>query len=67
MRCWALTRAVRPDLPGDPKHPVTEPSLAEISAALERHGLAGERELWWTDYLRASEPAAQPANVPRHG
>lgn len=44
--CWALTRAVRPDLPGDPRHRIDEPSHAEIRAALERCGHAGEADLW---------------------
>lgn len=44
--CWALARAVRPDLAGDPKHQVVEPSLPEIAAALRRWGHAGEAELW---------------------
>jgi len=44
--CWAITRAVRPDLPADPRHDVREPSLAEIGAALDAHGLPGETDLW---------------------
>ena len=44
--CWALARAVRPDLPGDPKHRVVEPTFDAIAAALFAHGHAGERELW---------------------
>ena len=44
--CWALTRAVKPELPGDPRHRVHEPSHDEIAAALAKHGHAGERELW---------------------
>lgn len=44
--CWALTRAVRPDLPGDPRHRVEEPSADAIAAALARHGWPGEMELW---------------------
>ena len=54
--CWAIARAVRPDLPGDPKHRVVEPSLEEISAALRAHGHAGEPELW----------AAELAGATRH-
>lgn len=46
--CWALARAVRPELPGDPKHRVTEPTLEEIEAALRAHGHPGEAELWRT-------------------
>lgn len=44
--CWALARAVRPDLPGDPKHRVVEPSVGEIERQLRVHGHAGEAELW---------------------
>lgn len=44
--CWALVRAIRPQLPGDPRHVIREPALADISAALRLHGLAGEPELW---------------------
>lgn len=44
--CWALVRAVKPELPGDPRHVITEPSHAEIAAQLERHGHPGEAELW---------------------
>ena len=44
--CWALARAVRPDLPGDPRHDVSEPTLDEIAACLQIHGHAGELDLW---------------------
>jgi hypothetical protein len=44
--CWALARAVRPRLPGDPRHVVAEPSDEEIAAALHRHAFAGEAEQW---------------------
>ena len=44
--CWALARAVRPELPGDPKHRVEEPALAAIGDALRAYGHAGEAELW---------------------
>jgi hypothetical protein len=44
--CWALARAVSPQLPGDPKHPVEEPTLAQIAAELGQHGVPGEAELW---------------------
>lgn len=52
--CWALARAVRPDLPGDPKHRVIEPSLDEIAAALRMHGHPGETELWRGELARAA-------------
>ncbi|MDB6168886.1 MAG: hypothetical protein JWM88_1750 [Verrucomicrobia bacterium] len=44
--CWALARAIRPELPGDPKHAVEEPTLERIKAELENHGLPGEAALW---------------------
>lgn len=44
--CWALTRAARPELPGDPRHAVLEPELPALREALLRHGLPGEAELW---------------------
>lgn len=44
--CWALARAVRPALPGDPRHRVAEPSLGEIGDGLRQHGHPGEVELW---------------------
>ncbi len=44
--CWALTRAVLPQLPGDPKHAVSEPSAEEIAAQLALRGHKGEAELW---------------------
>jgi hypothetical protein len=44
--CWAIARAVRPDLPADPKHSVVEPSHEEISTALRAHGLPEETALW---------------------
>jgi hypothetical protein len=44
--CWALTRRLRPDLSGDPKHQVTEPTEDQIGAALDTHGLPGETALW---------------------
>ncbi len=43
---WAIVRQVRPDLPSDPKHEVTEPSLNEIKSGLETHGIAGEVDAW---------------------
>lgn len=49
--CWALTRVVRPELPGDPRHRVHEPATAEIAAMLDAHGIPGERHLW-EDVLR---------------
>ena len=44
--CWSIARRVMPELPGDPRHVVDEPSLKEIDAKLHRHGIAGEAKLW---------------------
>lgn len=44
--CWALARAVRPDLPGDPKHLVVEPTAEQIEKELAAHGHPGEAALW---------------------
>ncbi len=43
---WAISRAVRPEFPADPKHDVTEPTIAQIAGKLERHGIPGETSLW---------------------
>jgi tRNA G37 N-methylase TrmD len=43
---WAVTRHVRPDLAGDPKHTVTEPTHAEIEAGLRAYGLVSEIAEW---------------------
>ncbi len=39
---WAIVRQARPDLPGDPRHAVVEPGVAEIAARLP--GLGGDAE-----------------------
>ena len=44
--CWALCRAVRPEFPADPKHRVTEPTLALIAQKLDAYGIAGETARW---------------------
>ena len=44
--CWALARRVRPDLAGDPRHRVEEPSEAAIAASLSQWGLSGEAAEW---------------------
>jgi len=58
--CWALARRLRPKLPGDPNHPVTEPTENEIAAALEAHGLPGETALW-LGVLQGCEPVRASA------
>jgi len=44
--CWALSRRVLPSLPGDVRHRVREPAVAEIEERLRHHGLPGEDLLW---------------------
>lgn len=44
--CWALTRAARPDLPGDPKHDVAAPTLDRIASRLDQYGHPDETALW---------------------
>jgi hypothetical protein len=44
--CWALVRIVQPELAGDPRHRVLEPTCAEIASGLAAHGLPGETALW---------------------
>ena len=56
--CWALARAVRPDLPGDPRHQVVEPTLAAIELELRLHGHVGEPELWRTELVNAERRTA---------
>ena len=43
---WAVTRHARPDLEGDPKHIVIEPTHAEIEAGLRDFGVSGEITEW---------------------
>lgn len=61
--CWALTRAVRPDFPRDPKHAVVEPTLEAIDAALRLHGHPSEAELWRTELERVERDAASAAGL----
>jgi hypothetical protein len=61
--CWALTRVVRPELPGDPKHRVHEPTEAEIESALRRCGHSGEAELWRAVF--AAAPGYRPSSARR--
>jgi hypothetical protein len=56
--CWALTRAARPEFPGDPRHRVAEPAIDAIAASLRDHGHAGEAELWLG--VLESIPPAKP-------
>ena len=57
--CWALTRAVRPELPGDPRHRVVEPTVDEIDRRLRAFGLPGEAEVW-RQVLGADGTGLQP-------
>jgi hypothetical protein len=51
--CWALTREVLPQLLGDPKHIVEEPSHALIRERLTAHGHPGEVALWEAEMKNA--------------
>ncbi len=44
--CWALVGAVAPELPGDARHIVAEPTLDQIDAGLGTFGLPGEAAGW---------------------
>jgi hypothetical protein len=44
--CWALARGILPDLPGDAKHRVVEPTHETIGKRLAAHGVRGEAALW---------------------
>ncbi len=46
--CWAIAREVRPELPGDPRHEIAEPTLDEIGAKLHTRGFPGEAMAWRT-------------------
>jgi hypothetical protein len=46
--CWALSCKARPELPGDPKHDVEEPTINQITTKLDQHGHPNETELWQT-------------------
>ena len=43
---WAIVRKVRPDLPGDPRHVVTEPTHEEIEGGLRAYGVISEIAEW---------------------
>lgn len=60
--CWALTRAVLPHLPRDPRHDVREPTESEIAAELVAHGGTGEAALW--SAVLAEQLAAGPTYRP---
>ena len=60
--CWAITRRLRPTLPGDPKHQVEEPSETEIAAWLDAHGLPGETTLWHS-VLETCRPVAHASGA----
>jgi hypothetical protein len=49
---WHLACLANSTWPGDPKHQVHEPSVAEIADALNLHGLPNETQIWkcaWSD------------------
>lgn len=64
--CWALTRIVRPELRGDPKHQVIEPSLEDIAVGLARYGHAGEAELWRVALRSAEDLRVERGAGERH-
>ena len=43
---WYISRQARPDLPGDDKQGINEPSIENIRIGLETHGISGEVETW---------------------
>jgi hypothetical protein len=43
---WWLARIAHPEWPADPRHRVMEPTVADVQAALERHGVPGECAVW---------------------
>lgn len=51
--CWALSRKVLPDLAGDPKHVVVEPSPDEIMVKLDQYGHIGESACWRKEWEKA--------------
>ncbi|MEO6245319.1 MAG: hypothetical protein ABIQ12_07765 [Opitutaceae bacterium] len=60
--CWALARAVRPEFPGDPKHRVVEPTVAEICGALRTHGLRDEADLFRTVLESVGKASISPGD-----
>jgi hypothetical protein len=61
--CWALTRAVRPELPADARHRIAEPSVDDITGALRRVGLRGEAALFLTTLEDARAGLLSPENA----
>ncbi|HVU15837.1 MAG TPA: hypothetical protein VHD32_02860 [Candidatus Didemnitutus sp.] len=53
--CWAVTRQVRPDFAGDPRHEVEEPSFEAVGLKLDQHGFPGESDLWRSALARNGE------------
>lgn len=58
--CWHLARLARPDLPGDPRHQVTEPTDADIARALTTHGIPGECATWQQACTQAATLRPRP-------
>jgi hypothetical protein len=44
--CWQLACLTRPDLPGDMKQGIIEPSFKDICEGLKEHGIPRELETW---------------------
>lgn len=53
---WALACKAKPDLPGDTRNPVTEPSPEWIAQQLETHGHPHEAALWLQVLKSESHP-----------
>ena len=66
--CWAISRRIFPDYPADEEQieneGVVEPTHDSIAAALKRHGLPGEGDLW---HGALEESEATHFGEPRYG
>jgi hypothetical protein len=65
--CWAIARVVRPDLPGDPRHKIEEPTIGTISEQLNAHGIHGETALWMQVLSRCAAETASSNVSGTHG
>jgi hypothetical protein len=57
--CWEISRLILPELPGDPRHIVEEPTREQIREGLRRFGHGGEQNLWNESLIYAAELADQ--------
>jgi hypothetical protein len=44
--CWHLARRANPEWPGDLRHKIREPSVAETKTSLQKWGLKAEARIW---------------------